>query len=163
VVGINASYSNRRRGAKAMNGIRPTLSEDIQAAINSHNGEARSNTPDFILAEYLMACLHAFEAASNERERWYEMYCEPGGTRSTRKETVSGQATADSAEPVRYGCHCEVDATLTGEPDSCVFDDGDVDDCVYATQLDRQNKGKKDCQYWKPIRTTVTVSPEGKP
>lgn len=40
-------------------------------AINCESRENASNTPDFILASYLMACLETFEAAVNARERWY--------------------------------------------------------------------------------------------
>jgi hypothetical protein len=39
--------------------------------INRHNMEAASNTPDFILANYLMACLDAFTQATQQRETWY--------------------------------------------------------------------------------------------
>lgn len=48
-----------------------TLTQDLAAVINSHSRENASNTPDFILADYLVACLIAFEAASNHRGAWY--------------------------------------------------------------------------------------------
>ena len=44
---------------------------DIREVINRHSRENESNTPDFILAAYLLACLDAFEKASNARERWF--------------------------------------------------------------------------------------------
>ncbi len=47
------------------------LAESIRFAINSVSRESASNTPDFILAEYMLACLEAFEKASNARESWY--------------------------------------------------------------------------------------------
>ena len=47
------------------------LQKDIERLINSHCRENKSNTPDFILAEYLMDCLKAFEKTSNAREKWY--------------------------------------------------------------------------------------------
>jgi hypothetical protein len=47
------------------------LIRDLAAVLNSHSRENRSNTPDFILAEYLVDCLYSFEAASNRREEWY--------------------------------------------------------------------------------------------
>lgn len=37
------------------------LREDIEQAINKHSIENGSNTPDFILAEYLIDCLRAFD------------------------------------------------------------------------------------------------------
>lgn len=47
------------------------LRNKIAAAINSVSAENGSNTPDFILAEYLTDCLAAFDKASRARERWY--------------------------------------------------------------------------------------------
>ena len=47
------------------------LERKIAAAINSECRENDSNTPDFLLAEFMMACLDAFELASNKREVWY--------------------------------------------------------------------------------------------
>lgn len=47
------------------------LQQAIQNIINRYSREKKSNTPDFILAEYLMKCLDAFEWASNRREAWY--------------------------------------------------------------------------------------------
>lgn len=47
------------------------LRSDIETAINCASAENGSNTPDFILAEYLTSCLSAFDAAVNRREQWY--------------------------------------------------------------------------------------------
>jgi hypothetical protein len=55
------------------------LREDIQNALNRNSAENGSNTPDFILAEYLMACLAAFDATSRARERWYGRALSIGG------------------------------------------------------------------------------------
>ena len=46
-----------------------TLVRDVQRAINFHSAENGSNTPDFILAEYLTGCLAAFDKAVQERHR----------------------------------------------------------------------------------------------
>lgn len=43
----------------------------LQEAINRYSMESLSNTPDFILAEWLMTTLEGFAAAIVERERWY--------------------------------------------------------------------------------------------
>jgi hypothetical protein len=50
---------------------RPTLEKALQSLLNRYSVENGSNTPDFILAQYMLASLKAFEAASLERERWY--------------------------------------------------------------------------------------------
>lgn len=41
---------------------------ELQSFINSCNAEHESGTPDYILAEYLHACLQAFDLAVNQRE-----------------------------------------------------------------------------------------------
>jgi hypothetical protein len=48
-----------------------TLKEELEHAINRHSAENGSNTPDFILAEYLMAALAAFDAATVARGKWF--------------------------------------------------------------------------------------------
>lgn len=45
--------------------------KELQHLINRCSWENRSNTPDFILAEYVYECLCSFEDASNAREKWY--------------------------------------------------------------------------------------------
>lgn len=47
------------------------LQKEIETAINRVSRENESNTPDFILAEFLMLCLQAFEHTSKLREAWY--------------------------------------------------------------------------------------------
>ncbi len=56
------------------------LAKDIECLINKWSREEDSNTPDFILAEYLLACLSAFEVASNRREVWYNVEHKPNDT-----------------------------------------------------------------------------------
>jgi len=45
--------------------------KELEQLINKHSMENKSNTPDFILAEYMLNCLLAFEQASTARELWY--------------------------------------------------------------------------------------------
>lgn len=54
-----------------------SLRADIESAINRASRENASNTPDFILAEYLTAALEAFEAATAAREKWYGISLKP--------------------------------------------------------------------------------------
>lgn len=51
---------------------------DLGVLLNSHNMERMSNTPDFILARYLVACLRSFNYGTGERELWYGHSHEPG-------------------------------------------------------------------------------------
>ena len=48
-----------------------TFLEELTGIINKYSRENASNTPDFILAKYLEACLPAFETAVQQREIWY--------------------------------------------------------------------------------------------
>ncbi len=45
---------------------------ELTTLLNRYNTEKGSNTPDFILAEYLCACLDAFDDATDARDTWYK-------------------------------------------------------------------------------------------
>lgn len=49
----------------------PTFRQELQALINKHSVENPSNTPDWILMEYLMKSLDAWELATHLREEHY--------------------------------------------------------------------------------------------
>ena len=49
-----------------------TFEEDLRGLLNTHSAENRSNTPDYILANYILTCLNAFDDAVNERAKWYK-------------------------------------------------------------------------------------------
>jgi hypothetical protein len=49
----------------------PDFRRDLNDLINRHNLEANSGTPDFILTEFLLNSLKAFDSAVSEREKWY--------------------------------------------------------------------------------------------
>ena len=48
-----------------------TLEKRLRDLLNTHSAENTSNTPDFILAQYMMSCLGAFDTAVQQRENWY--------------------------------------------------------------------------------------------
>ena len=45
--------------------------EALEALLNRHSMENGCDTPDFILAEYLVGCLDAFDVAVCRRTEWY--------------------------------------------------------------------------------------------
>ena len=45
--------------------------QELEELINKHSLENGSDTPDFILAEYLLESLRAFDRATNARESWF--------------------------------------------------------------------------------------------
>lgn len=44
---------------------------ELEQLLNKYSVENGSNTPDFIVAQYLLHCLQAFNSAVNRRETWY--------------------------------------------------------------------------------------------
>lgn len=48
------------------------FTEELQQLINKHSLENHSDTPDFILAQYLVTCLEAFNQATSDRTHWYK-------------------------------------------------------------------------------------------
>lgn len=55
------------------------LRGDLSAVLNRYSRDNGSNTPDFILAQYLASCLDAFDLAVQARARWFG-----------RMDTISG-------------------------------------------------------------------------
>jgi len=45
--------------------------KELESLINRYSKEKESNTPDFILAQYLKDCLDSFNKAVQRREGWY--------------------------------------------------------------------------------------------
>lgn len=48
-----------------------TFDKQLAQLLNKFSKENGSNTPDFILAEYITGCLKAYELATIARENWY--------------------------------------------------------------------------------------------
>lgn len=59
------------------------------------------------------------------------------------------ECVALKLEQPKFGCHCELDPSM--KPDSCVIDEGRPGDCVNATLLVGQGKGRNDCSEWRPV------------
>ena len=49
-----------------------TFEKELCILINKYSKENESDTPDFILAEYLMFCLDNFNVIMNKRDKWYK-------------------------------------------------------------------------------------------
>lgn len=45
--------------------------KELEALLNKHSMENGSDTPDFILAEYLVQCLEVFDGIVKKRKEWY--------------------------------------------------------------------------------------------
>lgn len=47
------------------------LMKELQAVINMHSEENKSDTPDFLLASYLSECLKTWAKIVRARDKWY--------------------------------------------------------------------------------------------
>lgn len=54
--------------------------DELEELVNRYNRENESNTPDFILAQYIDGALKAFDDAVQARDKWY-------GYKSYREDT----------------------------------------------------------------------------
>lgn len=56
------------------------FNKDLRELVNKHGLEVASNTPDFIIANYLVCCLKAFNTNVVTREEWYGRKTQEGET-----------------------------------------------------------------------------------
>ena len=86
-----------------------TFFYELKERLNLRSKENGSNTPDFILAEYLLHCLDIFDKMVQSRDAWYGVHLEPGNkyfniqeksspSFSTKIEECKGDCAALSAE-----------------------------------------------------------------
>ncbi len=71
-----------------------SLLDDLGSLLNSYNKENDSNTPDYVLAQYMLDCLRAFNQAVMAREGWHGRAVGDG-------ENAKGMAV--KAEPLDHG------------------------------------------------------------
>jgi len=68
---VQRAASARREGER--------MSErELRELLNRNSEENESNTPDSILASYLVRCLDAYNVATRAREEWYGVELVPG-------------------------------------------------------------------------------------
>lgn len=67
--------------------------EELKRLINRHCRENESDTPDYILAQFLNSCLYIFERNVKERDRWYG---HKPWENKTKVEERESSLTADS-------------------------------------------------------------------
>ena len=75
------------------------LEKKLEDSINSECRENDSNTPDFILSEFMMNCLDAFELASNKREVWFGVHLDILNNWEELIMTAIGEASMCWDEP----------------------------------------------------------------
>lgn len=60
--------------------VQSDFRKELQDLLNRNSMENGSNTPDFMLADYLDACLEAFDLAVMRRDKWYGKIQSPAGS-----------------------------------------------------------------------------------
>lgn len=122
--------------------VEPT--EDVRALFNKGLGVQKGNKFSF-----------SFET-EEEANRAFHYIAELGTLETSQPPQTAEKVTA---EPVKYGCHCDLENMDEGyEPDGCVIDEGHPDSCIYAGPLVRQGKDKSACKYWLPIKPRSAVN-----
>ena len=53
---------------------------ELESLLNGYNKERNSNTPDFVLAQYIERCLDAYDEATRARDAWYSVHLCPGAS-----------------------------------------------------------------------------------
>jgi len=67
------------------------LGRDLTALLNRYSQENGSDTPDFILADYLLACLATWNTQVVRRDQWYGTgRCALGTNTATTGEDPQG-------------------------------------------------------------------------
>jgi hypothetical protein len=95
-----------------------SFSDDLKDLINHHSRENYSNTPDLVLAQFLVGTIKSFEEAVNQREAWY------GRAGST---TQGCDASVEQASPVEQ--------SILGGQDNTVYDWDAVERRKYVLEL----------------------------
>lgn len=98
------------------------LRKEIQRAINRCSAENGSNTPDFLLADFLVGCLAAFDQTVTAREKWYGRDPARGpASCADPPSPTTREALASLLRPVRdeHGSH-------TAHVEGCPFCEGAI-------------------------------------
>ena len=84
--------------------------KELQHLINRFSKENGSNTPDFILADHLAACLENFDRTSRAREKWYGKELRIGGDvpKGSFEDQLPGMARDLVADGVNIECSVSV-------------------------------------------------------
>lgn len=77
----------------------PTFRDELEQIINKHSVENGSNTPDFILADYMHDCLKAFDNATKRRDLWHGR---PVVERRKYTDTLEGYLSDRYGKGVEY-------------------------------------------------------------
>jgi hypothetical protein len=72
-----------------------TFRTDLESLVNRYAREAGSGTPDFILADHMMASLELFDRTTNMRDQWWGFDPKIGGAIPAKGPDAAGAASLD--------------------------------------------------------------------
>ncbi len=78
--------------------------EELAILINKHSIENSSDTPDFILSEYIMGCLRVYDQTVRARDKWY----------GQSADRIGGEVLPDSVKKEFITLE-QIDAVLANE------------------------------------------------
>ncbi len=78
-----------------------TLEQAIESVLNRHSAENFSNTPDFILARFLINCLDAWNTGVSRRAEWYGRMDRPGQSTQPPAVAASPASPVDTPASIR--------------------------------------------------------------
>ena len=68
--------------------------EELESLINRHSIENDSDSPDFLLAEYVISCLQAYAKTVKARDKWYGF--------EGLSQRYGGEVNHIDADPINY-------------------------------------------------------------
>lgn len=75
------------------------LEHALASALNRFSAENASNTPDWILAQYLLGCLAAWNQGVAQRETWYGRTFQEGSLASSPADAAVDPHASDLLGP----------------------------------------------------------------
>ncbi len=79
------------------------LIDELTTLLNCYSEENESNTPDFMLAKFMLSCLEAFNVATRERDRWYGVHLAPGNKYFKGQEPQPSSIVISARSPITRG------------------------------------------------------------
>ncbi len=109
----------------------PDFEKDLEHLLNKHSMENGSNTPDFILASFLVKCLEVFDGHVRWRQRWYGS-----------KESVSAELAARDASvnQIKKEAKAAARASHPDAPKTISLKDLGLKDTPYYMRSGRKGK-----------------------
>lgn len=82
---------------------RTEFERELEGLINKYSSQSESDSPDFMLAEYLINCLNNFNLITRKRERWYVNVGYKSDVIKGKRETDRDKGESDTTRIVYTG------------------------------------------------------------